>query len=106
MIIPKSFQWIEFLSDFRHFYKCKVFWFPVGILSNWYHESKLDTQFVEIRNLKYSDNTCRYCVNTYRWGQFAIPTGVMKIPVGIGPSIDISIAGEDTLNVNRFSPNT
>ena len=27
----------------------------------------------------------------------------MKIPVGIGPSIDISIAGEDTLSVSKLS---
>ena len=27
-----------------------------------------------------------------------MPTGIMKIPVGIGSSIDISIAGEDTLS--------
>ena len=67
-----------------------------NIMSNQSLESKLDTLLVEIRNFKYHDNTCRYCVNTYRWGRFAIPTGIMKIPVGIGPSIDISIAGEDT----------
>ena len=39
-----------------------------NIMANWSLESKLDTQLVEIRNFKYHDNTCRYCVNTYRWG--------------------------------------
>ena len=28
-----------------------------------------------------------------------IPTDITKIPVGIGTSIDVSIAGEDTLNI-------
>ena len=36
------------------------------------------------------------------YGIFTIPTGIMKIPVGIGPSIDISIAGEDTLRAPNF----
>ena len=29
----------------------------------------------------------------------------MKIPVGIGPSIDISIAGEDTLRIGKIPVN-
>ena len=44
-------------------------------------------------------NTCRHCVNTYKWGWFAITIGIMKIPVGIGPSTDIILAGEDTFRV-------
>ena len=38
------------------------------IMANWSLESKLDTPLVGIRNFKYHHNTCRYCVNTYRWG--------------------------------------
>ena len=34
---------------------------------------------------------------------FTIPTGIMKITVGIGPSIDISIAGEDTPGLNGYT---